>query len=569
MESLFVLALRWELPSATGFARSDRTMNPRTPLLRAIIRSLRASAAHTSHTSQTPQPCSGADEESDALSRRSFLKSTGLVAGGVALTSLQGIGWAKEPTATPPKTVAILGGGASGLTAAYRLMQAGVKVVLFEADKRLGGRMHTLNDFVPAKLNDGNPMFCELGGELVDTDHEDLITLAKELGVEIQDLRVGVKGVDYYHIGGKTMTDADMIPAFEPLAKQLAEDADGLEDNDGNFTEKATSLDSVSIADYLKRFEGTVDAWVLKTLHVAYEIEYGLDPALQSALNLITYLSPDTSNGFKMFGDSDEAWRIRGGSSRLIEALAKAIEGKVTVKLRHRLRAIKVAKKDGEASIALSFETAEGKTKVERFSKVICALPFTVLRAGRVQGLKDLGLSEQKLAAIETLGYGNNTKAMIAFKGRQWQKSEPVSSGTVFTDLSFQCCWETSRGQDGAAGILTNFLAGTTALEASPKTRFDQTLKELDTVFPGIAADALGKRVMSHWPTVKTMLGAYTCPLVGQFTAMLEHCATPELDGALLFAGEHTSGEYSGYMNGAIESGNRVAMEIVGAAKEA
>ena len=54
----------------------------------------------------------------------------------------------------------------------------------------------------------------------------------------------------------------------------------------------------------------------------------------------------------------------------------------------------------------------------------------------------------------------------------------------------------------------------------------------------------LGKRVMMHWPTQKFMLGSYTCPLVGQFTGMLENCATAELEGRLLFAGEHTSADF-------------------------
>jgi monoamine oxidase len=37
----------------------------------------------------------------------------------------------------------------------------------------------------------------------------------------------------------------------------------------------------------------------------------------------------------------------------------------------------------------------------------------------------------------------------------------------------------------------------------------------------------------------------------------------PELDGRLIFAGEHTSGEFAGFMNGAVESGNRAAREIL------
>ena len=46
-------------------------------------------------------------------------------------------------------------------------------------------------------------------------------------------------------------------------------------------------------------------------------------------------------------------------------------------------------------------------------------------------------------------------------------------------------------------------------------------------------------------------------------SAPLEAAPAPELDGRLLFAGEHTSTEFSGFMNGAVESGNRAADEIL------
>ena len=74
----------------------------------------------------------------------------------------------EAPAAAPAgggSPVAILGAGIAGLTAAYRLQKAGVPCEIFEASDRTGGRMFTRYDF----NKDG--MFCELGGELVDTDH--------------------------------------------------------------------------------------------------------------------------------------------------------------------------------------------------------------------------------------------------------------------------------------------------------------------------------------------------------------------------------------------------------------
>jgi len=292
---------------------------------------------------------------------------------------------------------------------------------------------------------------------------------------------------------------------------------------------------------------------------VAYELENGRVTKEQSSLNFITYLLPETKNGFSMFGESDEANRIKGGSSRLIEALAKAIAGKVTVHKMHKLTAVATGAGN---TLRLTFDTLEGAREFS-FARAICALPFTMLRGGRVAGLGRIGLSKGKLKAIEELGYGTNVKAMLAFKERIWRKAEPVNNGFTYTDQTFQCCWETSRAQEGQAGILTNYLAGKTGLEALRRDRFDLTLKELDKVFPGAEAAFLGPRVIMHWPTQPFILGSYSCALIGQFVEMFDDCATPELGGRLLFAGEHTSGDFAGFMNGAVQSGIRVAKELL------
>ena len=512
-------------------------MTPHTPLLRKLIRALRQAAA----------PHTG------GLSRRQFLGQSAAAATAALLAT------GTSRAAVPTEPIGILGAGAAGLTAAFRLMQAGAKVELFEGSNRIGGRILTLDNFIPAGDNDGKPMFTELGGELVDSNHKDLIDLAKELGVEIQELKEGDPGVEYFHFEGKIRTDKELVAAFEPLAKQLAQDAEGLEDKDKNYTDKAKKFDGISIDGYLQSFQGKVEPWLLRVLDVAYEIEYGRATKEQSALNLITYISAETKDGFEMYGESDESKRVKGGNSRLIEALEKAIAGKVTIHKQHKLTAVATAK----GRLQLTFDTPAGYREFN-FAKTICALPFTMLRGGRIAGIENLGLSKEKLKAIQELGYGNNTKAMIAFKSRFWRKAEPVNNGSTYTDQSYQATWECSRGQDGPVGILVNFLGGKTALEATPDTRFDTTLKELDKVFPGAEAAYLGKRIMMHWPTQKFVLGSYTCPLVGQVTGLLEHCATPELEGKLLFAGEHTSADFSGFMCGGIESGNRVAKEALG-----
>jgi len=516
----------------------------RTPLFRSLMRNLRqASAANSIGIG------SGSGQ---GHTRRDFLRLAG-AAGAATVLSPMGAFAEKKPGSP----VAIVGGGIAGLTAAYRLMKAGVEVHLYEMQTRYGGRMYTKRDF----NKDG--MFIELGGELVDSNHEDLIALAKELGVEIQPLREGEAGIDFYHYNGKVYTDADVIDAFGPLSTRIAADVEGIYDEKEEFTDKARQLDATSLRDYLKDAGATTEPWLLEMLETAYVPEFGRDADLQSSLNLIDFINPDTSEGFQVFGDSDEAFRVQGGNDTLPSAVHKSISAGVKLNSGHQL--VRIAEEGSK--IKLTFRT-DAKPVTVSYENVIITIPFTTLRS--VEGIYDLKLSDEKKRSIKEMGFGTNIKIMYGFTEQTWRKPaagrEFFCNGSVYTDLPFQTCWETSRGQKGTSGIITNFMGGSLGEQYSTE-RLDKFLVELDTVFPGVKSKADGNRIMMNWPQIKTMKGSYSCPLVGQYTWVYGAAANPELDGHLLFGGEHTSFESPGYMNGGVESGNRVANEILGVVK--
>jgi monoamine oxidase len=491
------------------------------------------------------------------LSRRDFVRLLGTAGFATAVGDLGYPLQAREALRTRNKpfdsSVAILGAGIAGLTAAYRLQTAGVPCEIFEASARTGGRMFSKRNF------NADGMFCELGGELVDSNHEDLIELARDLGVEIQDLKREDKGVDLYFFGGQHYTDHQLIPAFQPFASKLAADKGAIYENENLVPEKAERFDKMSLADYLTEAGKGVDKWLVDMLTVAYVIEYGRDAEEQSALNLINYLEPETKDGFKLFGASDESKRISGGSSTLPEALTKAIEGKV--KIHHGFRLVKIG--SGADVVALTFSTDAG-TRTLKYHRVICALPFTMLRL--VEGIDKLPISIEKRRSIANLGYGYNVKLMLGFTERWWRDPSAglpaLSNGSIFTDLPLQSTWETSRGQDGSSGILTNFMGGS-AGRYFTSGRIDKVKEELNRIFPGIKDKFDGKSAVMNWPAYRYSRGSYTCPLVGQYTTLLDTTAQPELNGRLIFAGEHTSSDFSGFMNGGVQSGNRAAQEIL------
>jgi monoamine oxidase len=95
--------------------------------------------------------------------------------------------------ASAPRVV-VVGGGLAGLTAAYRLKQAGINAQLFEASDRLGGRCWTRRgDFAEGQI-------AEHGGELIDQGHTEIRQLAQELGLNLDNLVAAeVNGTDPFH----------------------------------------------------------------------------------------------------------------------------------------------------------------------------------------------------------------------------------------------------------------------------------------------------------------------------------------------------------------------------------
>jgi len=494
---------------------------------------------------------------SSVVTRRRLLRLSAAAAGAAVLApSLKWSAYAKEPGGD---SVAIVGGGVAGLTAAFRLLAAGAKPVLFEASNRWGGRMYTHYDFYKG-------MFCELGGEFVDTNHEDLQALAKEVGVELQTLAAEDDGEDLYFFNGKFHTPSEMIDpenetgAFAPIAKQIAEDADQIYDDEDNWTEHATKLDNMSLKDYLEQFRGKTDDWVIDLLDVGYNIEFGLETKDQSSLNMVDFIGTDMSEPFQMFGESDELYRIKGGSSALIKALLAALENKIDMKQGHALTSLDT--KDGKIVLGLN---APGGAISESYDAVILALPFTKLR--QVEGLEGLDLGDEKLECIRELGYGQNAKVLQGTTSRAWHGADTglpaPSNGTFYSDLGFQNLWDSSRGQSGDAGIITNFLGVKPGAEDA-KSALDAFRADLPKMAPKLAESIDPAAVVSwFWSTYPYTLGSYASAKVGQYTTMLEVASEPALDGRLQFAGEHTSSDFLGFMNGGVESGNRAAAALV------
>lgn len=500
------------------------------------------------------------------MSRRHFTWVTG--SGIVALSTGALAAAAKFTAASATRAdqqvsdrgrVVIVGAGTAGLTTAYRLHQAGVKTSVYEGSRRVGGRMFTEPNF------NADGMFCERGGEMVDTQHTDLIALCTELGLAIQEVKnvPGAVTRDWYFIGGHMRSEEEVIAAFTPLAQILAKDIAALSPG-GTLTVPTYSsdlakdplvqrLDRTSLAEYIHR--SGADAWLKKLITKAYICEYGLEAAEQSAINLLMFIGADTSTGFHMLGSSDESKRIAGGSQSLPNTLAKLIQPSTEICFEHRLLAIV----DHGGKFTLTFTKGSMSTVEVSADQVILALPVSMLRQVDLSGVE---LSPVKRRAIKEWGFGTNSKYMLGFNSRIWNSQKEQGGFACYSDTVAQEIWDTSRGQSGKSGILTAFLGGDAGRRVTPWARAS-LLKAIDSVVPGAHAAFDGHTLLQSWPNATLAKGSYTCCKPGHYTSIYGAPPEPELDGRLLLAGEHCSNDWSGFMNGAVQSGNQAAALVL------
>jgi monoamine oxidase len=510
----------------------------RTPLFTLIQRSYRAA--------RSPEAPAIARPRSERITRRAFLQGTTAAAGALTLG-----GCASLPRRRPAEPqVLIVGAGLAGLTAAYRLRQAGVRVRVLEAQDRLGGRCLSLR----GKFADGQ--VAELGGELIDTGHAHIRALCEELEIPLDDLSIEPSEVhrECFHFGGQRYSEAEVVEAFRPVAALIARDLATI-GGDGDISyahpHNAAALDQLSIAEWLTA--ARVSGWFRSLLETAYTTEYGLETGDQSALNLLLLISPEP-DPFRVFGESDERFHVQGGNDRIVRALASYVGNRVDTGV--VLEAID-ARSDGAIELSLR-SGAQSYTLAA--PHVVLALPFTMLRRVKM----GVELPPAKRLAIDELAYGTNAKLMVGFDSRPWRTAHQ-SNGSVLTDLPFQCTWETSRGQEGKAGILTNFTGGAQGLrlgDGDPGEQVLRLLGDLERVFAGVSgARRPAAHARSHWPSNPWVLGSYSGYRPGQWTTI--HGAEGERVGNLRFAGEHCSANAQGFLEGAVETGEAAAAEIL------
>ncbi len=486
------------------------------------------------------------------VSRRVFLRrAAGTAAVVGASTMIPGcLTPGSRRTEKNAPRIAIVGGGMAGLNAAYTLKKKGFHASVFEASGRTGGRMWSATDMLAPGLT------TELGGEFIDSGHDDMFALIREFALPLLDMHddanVGLVE-DACFFRGRHYSENEIVEVFLPVADKMQSDFDGLgETIDYQNADKAAALDHTSLAEYLQRLGGA--GFLLALLEVAYVTEYGLDAHEQSALNLLTLIGLDTSEGFAVFGESDERFKVCGGNQRVTDELTRRLDRQIDRE--HRLSAVR----SRGSGFSLTFERkGSGSLNVDA-DFVVMAVPFSVLREVEIQ----VDLPPVKRRAINELGYGTNAKLLLGFNSPLWRSNG--YAGNILTDQAFQLGWDNSRLQRNAQAGYTLYSGGKAGIQVGAGTPTEQAqrlLPGLSAAFPGVEAQRNGRVERFHWPSYPQSRGSYSCYRPGQWTTI--RGAESESVGNLHFAGEHCSSDFQGFMNGAAETGRQSAQAILAA----
>ena len=489
-----------------------------------------------------------AADDVPGMTRAQLLRRAG--AAGIGLTALGHVPSARGATGAK---VVVVGAGLAGLTCAYRLKQAGHMAVIHEASDRIGGRCWT-----------GRGVFAEgqiyeRGGELIDQSHNQIRSLSQEFGLNLDNLhRAEVNGTELLaDIDGAPYTFEEMTDDIKQAWQKIHSDVSAASYPTlfDNFTQRGLELDHLSIVDWIEEsIPGGIESRLGQLLDVAYNIEYGAESDEQSSLNLLYLLGYSGQGQFRVFGPSNEKYHVRGGNDQITDRLAERLAGQITTG--SELVAVRQTAAGG---YVLTFRNGAGTTTVAA-DKVVLALPFSIVR--RSVDVRRAGFSARKLLAIREQGMGTNSKLHLQFRERHW--NELGSNGETFSDRGYQNSWEVSRAQPGTAGVLVNYTGGDVGASFGSGTtseRAQQFLGQIEPVLPGLAQHWNGAATVDFWPGYEWTRGSYSFWKVGQYTSFAGIEGRQE--GNAHFCGEHTSVDFQGYLNGAVETGERVAGEVI------
>jgi monoamine oxidase len=441
---------------------------------------------------------------------------------------------------TVQRKVVIVGGGLAGLSSAYELRKAGFEVIVLEGQGRAGGRVQTLREGLYPELT------AETGATRIPDKHYMTLSYVREFGLTLEPFHHG-NLADVIHFRGQNYVDNHGPEPNWPLQlnpeerrlgrKGLAERyfADPLKLAAGSersldVPKAILELDHFTIYEYLRSQGLSAEAIELTTL--------GFQTSVSAALLLLIELNEQVSR---------EYFHIRGGNDQLPAAFAERLGGAV----RYGCRVTSIGQDDSSAWAVIEHA---GEHEIVRGDYVVSALPFSIAR----DLFADARLSLEKQRVIRELKYFPVNKVFLQMQKQFWKSNG--QSGFANTDLLSQRFWSIGPEALDQRGLLLSYVVGDKAAkldEMNIESRTEATLADAERVFPGARDNFEGSRSKS-WSQDPWQRGGLTAFQPGELSLIPVNARR---EGRIFFAGEHTS-RWNGWMQGAIESAQRVVNEI-------
>jgi monoamine oxidase len=481
------------------------------------------------------------------IDRRNFIKQSLLATAALSSSRLKVLATPGRIRGTDSaKKVIILGAGLAGLSAAYELTQAGHDVTMVEARTRPGGRVYTLRE----PFADG--LYADAGATRFPDSHNFTLEYVRLFGLNVDPVLYPAQPVNY--IRGKRIVVEQGRSAdwpFDLTQEEKSLGPDGLR-------HKYTDPIMKGIGDPVSR------DWPPESLEKYDRLRPSeflrSQGASEAAIDLMRFglSSEDFDNLSLLYSASSEVlddgatnqYMIRGGS----DLLPKAFAARLSDKIRYGSPVVRIEQSSEQARVVIQ---QAGAFQTLTADRLICTVPFSVLRTIEVRP----AFSPEKQRAIEELPYFPITRVYLQMRKRFW--NEEGASGLVVgrTDLPIMAVWDNTVNQPGTRGILQSYswLKYGRELGAMPEgERIGLVLRHMDRVFPGSHENFEGATSYC-WDQDPWARGAAAFYKPGQESSLHPHIARPE--GRVHFAGEHTS-TWPGWMQGALQSGHRVAREI-------
>lgn len=450
------------------------------------------------------------------------------------------------PTFAPANApVVIVGGGLAGLVTAHELKKVGIMTHVLEGGDVWGGRVQT------AEYGPG--LHGEFGLQEIWGDNP-LLSVAKDLGVELDgDVEAPyssmiLEGKVYPYT--QDTTDAYFAALMSPEeVKQLKgwmEKATALRElalKDGLRSADIASIQKLSFKDWVESFKMTkrVNDWIRLTIECELAYPWTTFSGLVGLVEFGVFLKGGEPN-----------YKVKGGNSRLIDALVKELGDRGTLSA----MVSRIERKDGSARVHY---LKSRQQRVIDAKRVVVAVPFWRLH----QIDFSPPLSADRWAAINSLMRGQYTVVHLVMskEARKVWEINGVSPFPVLADGPLSVIYGVmSDSPPESKSEVFSFLVHGYAAQAWHMVPREVKLKELmdkmDEHWPGFSKYVESSYVYGYHPGSIAVWPPGRSPLDEQHARLRE----PEL--GLWLVGDWL---YSGHSDGAAKSAMGAA---AGLAKE-